>query len=95
MVAVEWSVNGQKKWYVGYVIDVNEGICTIEHMEGISQENEEWRYHVKEEICEIDVTKIVSMQPECEWNLLIIRMQKTLVEKNHHLIEEVVENVQI
>ena len=80
LVAVEWSVNRQKKWYVGYVIDVNEGICTIEHMEGIGQENEEWRYPGKEEsFCEIDVTKIVSIQPEYEWDILSVRVQKLLL----------------
>ena len=40
-----------------FVIDVNEGMCTIEHMEGIRQENEEWRYPVKEEICEMMLPK--------------------------------------
>ena len=33
LAANVWFLNGQKKWFVGYVIDVNEGICTIEHLE--------------------------------------------------------------
>ena len=32
LVADLWFVNGQKKWFVGYVIDVNEGKC-IEYLE--------------------------------------------------------------
>ena len=55
----------RKKSYLVYVIDMNEGMCTIEHMEGIGQENEEWRYPGKEVFfCEIDATQIVSIQPE-------------------------------
>ena len=41
LVADVWFVNGQKKWFVGYVIDVNERICTIEHLERVGHRNGE------------------------------------------------------
>ena len=56
-------MNGQKKWYVGYMIDVNEGMCTVEHMERVGQGNREWRYPAKEDICQVDTTQVVSIQP--------------------------------
>ena len=41
LVADVWLMNGQKKWFVGYVIGVNEGTFTVEHLERVEQGNEE------------------------------------------------------
>ena len=43
LVADVWFVNGQKKRFVGLVIGVNKGICTVEHFERVGQGNGEWK----------------------------------------------------
>lgn len=50
LVADVWFVNGNKTWFVGYVIDVKEGICTIEHLDRVGHGNGEWKYPVREDI---------------------------------------------
>ena len=89
LVADVWFVNGQKKWFVGYVIDVNEGICTIEHLERVGHGNGEWKYPVKEDICEVDATQVVSIKPVYEWDVMRVRDHKLLL-KNHIDINEAV-----
>ena len=42
--------NGNKTWFVGYVIDVKQGICTIEHLDRVGHRNGEWKYPVREDI---------------------------------------------
>ena len=49
----------RKKWSVGYVIYVNEGLCTIEHLERVGHGNGESKCPVKEDICEVDATQVV------------------------------------
>ena len=70
VVADVWFVNGQKKWFVGYVIYVNEGLCTIEHLERVGHGNGEWKYPLKEDICEVDPTQVVSIKPVYEWDVM-------------------------
>ena len=89
LVADVWFVNGQKKWFVGYVIDVNEGLCTIEHLERVGHGNGEWEYPVKEDICEVDATQVVSIKPVNEWDVTRVRDHKLLL-KNHIDIDEAV-----
>ena len=62
LVADVWFVNGQKEWFVGYVIGVNEGVLTVEHLERVGQGNRLWSVEVpvKEDICEVDATQVIS-----------------------------------
>ena len=57
------------------MIDVNEGMCTVEHMERVGQGNREWRYPAKEDICQVDTTQVVSIQPTYEWDITSMRVQ--------------------
>ena len=89
LVADVWFVNGQKKWFVGYVIDVNEGICTIEHLERVGHRNGEQKNPVKEDISEVENTLVVSIKPVYEWDVMRVRDHKLLL-KNHIDINEAV-----
>ena len=92
LVADVWFVNGQKEWFVGYVIGVNEGVLTVEHLERVGQGNREWRYPVKEDICEVDASQVVSIKPEYEWDVMSVRVQKLLL-KNYISIEKTVHDM--
>ena len=69
-------------------------MCTVEHLERVGKESREWRYLVKEDVCDADATQVVSIQPEYEWDILSIRVQKLLL-KNHTSIEDAVEKMEI
>ena len=54
----------------------------MKHLERVGQGNGEWKYPVKEDICEVDATKVVSIKPEYEWDVKSLRMQKKFIEKS-------------
>ena len=49
----------------------------------MGQGNGEWKYPVKEDLCEIDATQVVSVKPEYEWDVMSVRVQKLLLKKSY------------
>ena len=68
-----------KKWYLGYVlvIDITEGMCTVEYLDRVGEEVESGGTQsdpIKEDVCEVDATEVVSIQPEYEWDIMNIKV---------------------
>ena len=66
----------------------------MKHLERVGQGNGEWKYPVKEDICEVDATQAVSIRPEYEWDVKSLRVHKLLL-KNHAFIEKAVKDMEL
>ncbi len=43
----------------------------MNYLDRVGKGNREWKHPVKEDICEVDATKVVSIKPEYKWDVKV------------------------
>ena len=82
-----WRENGIETWYVGYCVEVNEKIITVEHIHRTEKDsNLKWKYPTKSDIIPIEDDQILDCEIHGNWNILSNRKSGFIL-TNHEEIQ--------
>ena len=83
----------RKTWFLGYVTDmdrIDDDVIVVDHLERVNHvSNNEWKFPLKEDECEVHVDQVIGIKPDYEWDYSNIRINRLKL-KNHAEINEAV-----
>ena len=70
LCAVVWEYKGKMKWYLGFVLAIDEGYAKIEHLERIaSSSHGNWQYPSNySDIQDVDKEQILPVEIKADWD---------------------------
>ena len=85
MCIVLWTVNGKRKWFLGYCTKVlDDGRYEIEHLERVSEKkNLKWRYPTQDDKQNIDADQILDCEISGDWDVLLSDRNMHFTLQNH------------